>query len=99
MPGTRFLSRPLPPEALDLARARATVRLNEMDRRLDPTELAARLGDVHPGLLECPNAVLAPHIASASRETQTKKARAVEDCLAVLEGRRRANAVTPEVPA
>ena len=53
---------------------------------------------VHPGLLECPNAVLAPHIASASRETRTKMALvAVENCLAVLEGKRPPNAVNPEV--
>ncbi len=53
---------------------------------------------VHPGLLECPNAVLAPHIASASRETRTKMATmAVENCLAVLEGNRPQNAVNPEV--
>lgn len=53
---------------------------------------------VHPRLLECPNAVLAPHIASASRETRTKMAMmAVENCLAVLEGTRPANAVNPEV--
>ncbi|MGH7266561.1 MAG: 2-hydroxyacid dehydrogenase [Candidatus Rokuibacteriota bacterium] len=53
---------------------------------------------VHPGLLECPSAVLAPHIASASRETRTKMAAmAVENCLAVLEGRRPANPVNPEV--
>jgi glyoxylate reductase len=29
---------------------------------------------VHPGLLECPTAVLAPHIASASHETRTRMA-------------------------
>ena len=53
---------------------------------------------VHPGLLECPNAVLAPHIASASRETRTRMAKmAVENCLAVLEGNRPANPVNPEV--
>jgi glyoxylate reductase len=53
---------------------------------------------VHPGLLECPNAVLAPHIASASRETRTKMAlMAVENCLAVLEGTRPPNPVNPEV--
>jgi glyoxylate reductase len=53
---------------------------------------------VHPGLLECPNAVLAPHIASASRETRTKMAcMAVENCLAVLQNRRPANPVNPEV--
>src|SRR5262245_8950355 len=47
MAGTLFISRRLPQAALDLARARATVRLNEPDRRLDKAELAARLGDVH----------------------------------------------------
>lgn len=53
---------------------------------------------VHPGLLECANAVLAPHIASASRETRTKMATmAVENCLAVLEGKRPPNPVNPEV--
>src|SRR5262245_50327700 len=46
MAGTLFISRRLPQAALDLARARATVRLNEPDRRLDKAELAARLGDV-----------------------------------------------------
>jgi glyoxylate reductase len=53
---------------------------------------------VHPGLLECPNAVLAPHIASASRETRLRMATmAVEDALAVLEGRRPAHPVNPSV--
>jgi glyoxylate reductase len=53
---------------------------------------------VHPGLLECPTAVLAPHIASASRETRTRMAlMAVENCLAVLNGTRPANPVNPEV--
>jgi glyoxylate reductase len=55
---------------------------------------------VDPGLIECPNAVLAPHIASASRETRTKMAvMAVENCLAVLEGKRPPNPVNPEVLA
>ncbi|MBI3456754.1 MAG: D-glycerate dehydrogenase [Candidatus Rokubacteria bacterium] len=53
---------------------------------------------VHPGLIECSNAVLAPHIASASHETRTKMAlMAVENCLAVLEGGRPPNPVNPEV--
>jgi glycerate dehydrogenase len=53
---------------------------------------------VHPSLLECRNAVLAPHIASASRETRLRMARmAVENALAVLAGRRPANPVNPEV--
>jgi glyoxylate reductase len=53
---------------------------------------------VHPGLLECPNAVLAPHIASASRETRLRMATmAVEDALAVLEGRRPTHPVNPSV--
>jgi len=43
---------------------------------------------VHPGLLSLPNVVLAPHIASASVETRLKMATlAVENCLAVLEGK------------
>lgn len=53
---------------------------------------------VHPDLLECPNAVLAPHIASASKETRLRMATmAVEDALAVLEGRRPAHPVNPAV--
>ena len=53
---------------------------------------------VHPGLLACRNAVLAPHIASASVETRHLMARiAVQNALAVLEGRRPANPVNPEV--
>lgn len=51
---------------------------------------------VHPGLLECRNAVLAPHIASASQATRLRMATmAVEDALAVLEGRRPAHPVNP----
>ncbi|MGH7321569.1 MAG: 2-hydroxyacid dehydrogenase [Candidatus Rokuibacteriota bacterium] len=53
---------------------------------------------VHPELFGCPNVVLAPHIASASHETRLKMATmAVENCLAVLEGRRPPNPVNPEV--
>jgi glyoxylate reductase len=53
---------------------------------------------VHPGLLECSNAVLAPHIASASRETRLRMATmAVDNCLAVLDGRTPPNPVNPEV--
>jgi len=43
---------------------------------------------VHPGLLGLDNVVLAPHIASASEATRQKMATlAVENCLAVLDGR------------
>jgi glyoxylate reductase len=42
---------------------------------------------VHPGLLSLANAVLTPHIASASRETRMEMAMlAVRNCLAVLAG-------------
>ena len=53
---------------------------------------------VHPGLLPLPNVVLAPHIASASRETRLRMATlAVENCLAVLEGKTPPTPVNPEV--
>jgi len=53
---------------------------------------------VHPGLQGLPNVVLAPHIASASHETRLKMATlAVENCLAVLEGRTPPTPVNPEV--
>jgi glyoxylate reductase len=48
---------------------------------------------VHPGLMGLPNVVLAPHIGSASWETRLQMANlAVDNCLAVLEGR------TPTTP-
>jgi glyoxylate reductase len=44
---------------------------------------------VHPDLIGLPNVVLAPHIASGSHDTRVKMATlAVENCLAVLEGKR-----------
>jgi glyoxylate reductase len=53
---------------------------------------------VHPGLLGLPNVVLAPHIGSASHDTRVKMSvLAVENCLAVLEGRRPPTPVNPEV--
>ena len=43
---------------------------------------------VHPGLMGLPNVVLAPHIASASADTRLAMANlAVDNCLAVLEGK------------
>jgi lactate dehydrogenase-like 2-hydroxyacid dehydrogenase len=49
------------------------------------------------GLLGLPNVVLAPHIASASYGTRLKMASlAVENCLAVLEGRMPPTPVNPE---
>ena len=43
---------------------------------------------IHPGLLPLTNVTLAPHIASASRETRIAMATlAVRNCLAVLEGK------------
>jgi glyoxylate reductase len=55
---------------------------------------------VHPGLIGLTNAVLAPHIASASSETRLKMAAlAVENCLAVLGGRTPPTPVNPEVLA
>jgi glyoxylate reductase len=49
-------------------------------------------------LLALDNVVVLPHIGSASTATRGKMARmAAENCLAVLEGRRPANPVNPEV--
>ena len=53
---------------------------------------------VHPGLLGLANVVLAPHIASASHDTRLKMATlAVDNCLAVLEGKMPPTPVNPEV--
>jgi glyoxylate reductase len=53
---------------------------------------------VHPGLLGRKNAVLTPHIASASLETRTKMAMiATENAIALFDGRRPPNALNPEV--
>ena len=52
---------------------------------------------VHPGLLGRKNAVLTPHIASASLETRTKMAMiATENAIALFDGRRPPNALNPE---
>jgi glyoxylate reductase len=56
--------------------------------------------EVHPALIGLPNAVLAPHIASASSDTRLKMANlAVDNCLAVLEGKTPPTPVNPEVLA
>jgi glyoxylate reductase len=53
--------------------------------------------DLHPELIRLPNVVLAPHIGSASNDTRVKMATlAVENCLAVLEGRTPLTPVNPE---
>jgi glyoxylate reductase len=54
--------------------------------------------NVHPGLLELDNAVITPHIASASVATRTRMATmAAENVIAALSGRRPASLVNPEV--
>lgn len=53
---------------------------------------------IEPDLIGMPNVVLTPHIGSASTETRVKMARmAVENCLAVVAGRRPMTPVNPEV--
>lgn len=52
--------------------------------------------ELHPDLLRCPNAVLAPHIGSATIETRRRMALlATENLLAGLEGRRPPLALNP----
>jgi glyoxylate reductase len=54
--------------------------------------------EVHPGLLNLPQAVLAPHIGSATVDTRLKMCMmAAENALAALEGRRPPNLVNPEL--
>jgi glyoxylate reductase len=53
---------------------------------------------IHPGLIGRKDAILAPHIASASIETRTKMAlMAVENVVTLFAGGRPANALNPEV--
>lgn len=53
---------------------------------------------VHPKLLELPNVVLAPHIASASYATRRRMSMmAAENAAAALSGRRPPNLLNPEV--
>ncbi|HQD39782.1 MAG: D-glycerate dehydrogenase [Firmicutes bacterium] len=53
---------------------------------------------LEPGLIDLDNVVLAPHTASATRETRTKMATmAAENLLAALEGKIPPNIVNPEV--
>jgi lactate dehydrogenase-like 2-hydroxyacid dehydrogenase len=52
---------------------------------------------VHPGLLACPRAVLAPHVASATVETRSKMTMiAAENAVAALTGQRPPNLLNPE---
>jgi glyoxylate reductase len=54
--------------------------------------------EIHPGLLELENAVLAPHIASASLDTRTAMATmAADNIIAMLNGERPPNLVNPEI--
>jgi len=51
-----------------------------------------------PGLMECANAVLLPHVGSGSRETRSKMARmAAENCVAGMKGLRPPHIVNEEV--
>ena len=56
--------------------------------------------EVHPKLLQCENALVVPHIASASAATRTRMCvMAAENMLAGLAGERPPNIVNPEVLA
>lgn len=54
--------------------------------------------EVHPGLIDLPNTVLVPHIASASLDTRTAMATmAADNIIAFMRGERPPNIVNPEV--
>jgi glyoxylate reductase len=54
--------------------------------------------DLAPGLIECENVVLLPHLGSASRETRDKMATmAANNALAMLKKEKAPNTVNPEV--
>jgi glyoxylate reductase len=62
---------------------------------LDVYEREPEMAD---GLAECPNAVLVPHIGSATHETRGRMARiAATNAVAMLRGERAPNALNPEV--
>ena len=53
---------------------------------------------VHPGLLDCPNTVLLPHIGSATEETRAKMAEiAAKNIIQRLQGQRPQTCINPEV--
>jgi glyoxylate reductase len=54
--------------------------------------------EIHPGLLELENAVIVPHIASASLDTRNAMATmAAENIISVFKGERPPNVVNPEI--
>jgi len=55
--------------------------------------------EVHPDLLRCTNAVLVPHIGSATIETRRRMSMlAAENCLAGVQGRKPPLVLNPETP-
>ncbi|HOK08975.1 MAG TPA: D-glycerate dehydrogenase [Candidatus Hydrogenedens sp.] len=54
--------------------------------------------EIHPDLLNCPNAILIPHLGSASVETRSRMAEiAAQNIIARLNGKTPPNPVNPEV--
>lgn len=54
--------------------------------------------EIHPDLLNCPNAILIPHLGSASVETRSRMAEiAAQNIIARLNGQKPPNPVNPEV--
>jgi len=79
----------------EAALARALQRREIAGAGLDVFENEPR---VHPGLLTLENAVLLPHIGSATIETRTKMAvMAAENLVAMMRGKRAPNCVNPAV--
>jgi glyoxylate reductase len=74
----------------------AALRAGEL--RAAALDVFEREPEVHPGLLELPNAVLTPHIGSATGATRRRMAElAVEAVISVLAGEKPPNLVNEEV--
>ena len=78
--------------------AALAVALREGPLRAAGIDVYEREPEIHPGLMACENAVLAPHLGSATEATRARMATvAADNIIALLNGERPPNPVNPEV--